>query len=214
MSPRKIILAAAASVLLLGANAYSALLVGDSNAMAGWNGTVNYDVAVAQYTMKADVDYAVYAPGQFNLSFPGSDPSSGAQFVYAYRVHNTGNSTLGTELNPDYFSVGFDPGDLPQNIGFVDLNVGQDPNPAQFIIVGGGPDYTSATWKFQPALAKQSYSEVLIYTSRNGPELENASVQGGLAVTHLLPSPVPEPGLAFAACGMAAALLMRRRVSK
>src|SRR2546426_12007332 len=105
MSPRKMILAAAAAVLLLGARAFSALLVGDANAMTGWNGTVNFDTVIAPFTMKAEVDYAVYAPGQFNLSFPGGDPSAGARYVYAYRVHNTGSSTLSTERNPGFFSV-------------------------------------------------------------------------------------------------------------
>ena len=75
MSPRKTIFAAAAAVLLTGARAFSALLVGDVNAMTGWSGTVNFDAAQAPFTMKAEVDYAVYAPGQFNLSFAGGDPS-------------------------------------------------------------------------------------------------------------------------------------------
>jgi len=214
MSPRKTILAATASVLLLGASAFGALLVGDGNAMAGFNGTTNFDAAMAGYTQKTDVDYAVYAPGNFNLSFPGGDPSGGARFVYAYRVHNTGNSVLATELNPNYLSVGFDPGDLPQDIGFLNNNVGSDPNPAQFIPIGGGPNYTSATWNFSPPIPKLAYSEVLIYTSVNRPEFDDSSIQSGIVAQKTLPSPVPEPGTALAACGMGAALLMRRRASK
>ncbi len=214
MSPRKTIFAAAAAVLLTGARAFSALLVGDVNAMTGFNGTVNFDAVQVPFTMKAEVDYAVYAPGQFNASFPGGDPSAGARFVYAYRVHNTGTSTLSTERNPGFFSVGFDPGDAAQDIGFLDLNVGSDPNPAEFIPVGGGPNYTSATWNFNPVIPKASYSEVLIFTSKNGPQMDDASVQGGVSAQRLLPSPVPEPGTALAACGMAVALLMRRRASK
>src|SRR4051812_24486240 len=55
MSPRKTILAATAAVMLLGARAFGALLVGDGNAMAGWNGTVNFDMTVATLILKAEV---------------------------------------------------------------------------------------------------------------------------------------------------------------
>ncbi len=161
MSPRKTIFAAAVAVLLLGARAFGALLVGDPNSMTGWNGTVNFDTTFSIYTVKAEVDYAVYAPGQFNLSFPGGDPSGGSHYVYAYRVHNTGSSPFSTEKNPEHFTVGLDFGDAPDvdSIGFLDLNVGVDPIASLFKPESATPDYTSATWDFATTgIPKLSYS--------------------------------------------------------
>jgi hypothetical protein len=223
MSPRRILITAAASVLLLSARAFSAILATDVNAMPGFKGTENFDTAAPPpllLSLKANVDYAVYAPGMFNLSFPGSDPSGGSHYVYAYQVLSTGTAA---SRDPAFLSVGFDPGDNAVNIGFVQ-GFGSDPIPS-FIPVGGGPDFTSATWNFNPAIPDGAASDILFYTSRQGPEYHTSSVQGG-GLTHESqpgrlnqtglpsPAPVPEPGTALAALGTVAALLIRRRASK
>ena len=39
------------------------------------------------------IDYAVYAPGQFDLSFPGEDPSHGTQYVYRYQLYDSSSPT-------------------------------------------------------------------------------------------------------------------------
>ncbi len=213
MSPRKTILIAAAAVMLCGTRAFPAILADDVNAISGFHGTEDFSTAVPPLSMMAQVDYAVYAPGMFNASFPGSDPSSGLRYVYAYRVHNTGTPGNALERDPAFLSVGFDGGELPQNMGFVDLNIGDNPNASTLIPVSG-PPYASATWNFTFPITETKYSEVLLFTSPFPPEFDDASVQGGgLATQKRLPSPVPEPGTALAACGMMAALLTRRRNS-
>jgi len=222
--PKKIVAAAAAAVLLLGTTAYSALLVGDINAMSSFNGTQEFDAPAppTSRSLKADVDYAVYAPGKFNLSFPGSDPSGGQRYVYAYRVHSTG--TIGgptLEKEPTYLSVGFDLGDIAQDITFLNLGNGADPVLTRFIAFDGSnppvAPYSSATWDFQTPIPDGQYSEVVLFTSPQPPERDDSSVLGpAVNAQRTLPSPgpVPEPGSLLAACGMVAALLVRRRAMK
>jgi MYXO-CTERM domain-containing protein len=213
MSPRKIIIAAAAAVLLFGARAYSAILATDANAMAGFKGTVDFSTVQGPFTMGAEVDYAVYAPGNFNLSFgAGSDPSNGARFVYAYQIHNTG--TIALDRDPAFFSVGFDPLDHQTDIGVLTSSAGVSPSAFAFIPVAN-PPFHSATWDFNPIIGDGQSSKIVYYTSSMGPQMDDASVQGGgLAAQRQLPSPVPEPSAALAALGMGAALLMRRRNTK
>jgi len=218
MSPRKKIFAAAAAVLLLGTRAFSAILATDVNAMAGFKGTVDFTAALPPLSMNAEVDYAVYAPGQFNLTFgSGADPSNGARFVYAYQIHNTGTVGNSLQRDPAFFSVGFDGNENPQNIGFLNIPAGDTSPSASTFIPVGSPPYASATWDFNPVIPDTKFSEILLFTSAAPPEFEDASVQGGgLSTQRRLPSPlpVPEPGSALAALGMSAALLIRRRASK
>src|SRR5688572_27381628 len=159
MSPRKMIIAAAAAVLLFGARAYSAILATDVNAMSGFKGTVDFTSVIGPLTMAAEVDYAVYAPGQFNLTFgAGADPSNGAHFVYAYQIHNTG--IIASDRDPAFLSVGFDPLDHQANIGFLNANLGLDPSAVAFIPVAN-PPFHSATWDFNPVIADGQSSEVV-----------------------------------------------------
>jgi len=219
MTPGKTFIAAAAAVLLLGTRAFSAILATDVNAMAGFKGTVDFTSLVPPpMSMRAEVDYAVYAPGQFNLTFgAGADPSNGARYVYAYQVHNTGTSTGTLERDPAFFSVGFDLDENPLDIGFLNIPAGDiAPSASKFIPIGS-PPYASATWDFNPTIPDGKFSEILLFTSAAPPEFDDASVQGGgLSTQKRLPSPlpVPEPGTALAVVGMGAALLMRRRASK
>ena len=61
--------------------------------MSGWRGnlamsgtkTRTLGGVIHTFTLNATVDYAVYAPGSFDLSFPNADPSDGTDYVYAYR---------------------------------------------------------------------------------------------------------------------------------
>jgi hypothetical protein len=219
MSPRKMMITASAAVLLLGARAFSAILATDANAMAGFQGTVDFSVTpVPLLSMNAEVDYAVYAPGQFNLTFgPGADPSNGARFVYAYQIHNTGS--ILTDRDPAYLSVGFDLSDIQQDIGFLSSSVGLSPSASAFIPIANPPS-TSATWDFNPAISDDTgpntgWSKIVYFTSALPPEFDDASVQGGgLASQKRLPSPVPEPTTMMGLVSIGAALLMRRRATK
>jgi hypothetical protein len=91
---------------------------------------------------------------------------------------------------------------------------GDDPSSSSFI-PAGGPPFNSATWNFTTAIPDAHYSEILLFTSAFPPEFYDASVQGGgLSKQSRLPSPVPEPGTALAACGIMGAFLIRRRNTK
>ena len=215
MSPRKtIILAAAAAAMLCGTKAYSAILATDANALPGFHGTEDFSTAIGSLSMKGEVDYAVYAPGQFKLTFgPGSDPSSDKRYVYAYQMHNTGGTG---DRDLGFLSVGFDQ-NSPAKFNPTDLGMllvgdhGDDPNSFSFIPVAG-PPFNSATWNFTTPIPDAHFSEVLLFTSQYPPAFYDSSVQGGgLSKQQRLPSPVPEPGTALAACGMGMAFLIRRR---
>jgi len=211
MSPRKTMLLAAATAMLFSTKAFSAILATDANAISGFHGTQDFSTAIGTLTMKGEVDYAVYSPGKFGLTFgAGADPSGGARYVYAYELHNTGGVA---DRDLGFLSIGFDGpgGSNPQNISFLNNNLGDDPSASTFIPVGG-PPFTSATWNFATAIPDGHLSEVLLFTSPFAPAFFDASVQGGgLSKQGRLPSPVPEPGTALVAGGMSLALLIRRR---
>jgi hypothetical protein len=179
-------------------------LATDGNAMPNWQGTLNLDGTNAGKNIHVKVEYAVYAPGPgFNSSFPGLDPSTGAKYVYAYQLFNTGATTDEKIMS---FSVGLDgdnfelPGDI-RNIN----------NPAPVgvnaTITPIGLHSTSAVWSYLPFPAGSGYivpgssgtsrSKILLFTSPCDPELDNTTVVGtnNVAATALdsLPSPVPEP---------------------
>src|SRR4051812_44653540 len=82
------------------------------NALGGFSGTALFNAAQLGLTFSASVDYAVYAPGQFNLTFPGQDPSAGSQFVYAYQLSNVG---LATQRPIQSLSVGIGSGQPHSN---------------------------------------------------------------------------------------------------
>jgi len=217
MSPRKTLVLAAAAAMLCSTKAFSAILATDANAVSGFHGTQDFSTSIGTLSMKGEVDYAVYAPGKFKLTFgAGSDPSGDKRYVYAYQLHNTGGTT---DRDLGFLSVGFDAagpgGSNPTDIGMLLVgDHGDDPSSFSFI-PAGGPPFNSATWNFANTLPDAHYSEILLFTSPYSPEFYDASVQGGgLSKQSRLPSPVPEPGSALAACGMIGALLIRRRNSR
>ena len=96
--------------------AYSSAALGDvlpndpnayNDGTTDWRGTVPFDNVVSfghtTFSLSSDVDYAVYAPGKFDLSFgSAADPSNGSQYVYAYQLFDVGGNQ-----NVTAFSVGF-----------------------------------------------------------------------------------------------------------
>ena len=183
----------------------------DGNAIAGYHGT-SAPFFSSQFgtSISASVEYAVYAPGQFNTSFgAGADPSAGTQFVYAYQLFNTGDSA--TSLALTAITVGLNTGNQGANIGslpIVNGNYGQLPNSASF----SGSPATSARWFYNPtSLPLGAASQVLLFTSPHGPTFKTSSVQGGgLGASQPLPTPVPEPGtIALAILGCAGLLAAR-----
>ena len=92
--------------------AQAGILAGDPNAMVGWDGSVSLSATYSPYSLSAVVDYAVYAKGSFDQSFPGSDPSNGACYVYAYQFFN---SEPASTVSIKQFSVGLNGHDQVAN---------------------------------------------------------------------------------------------------
>jgi len=209
-----------ALLVSLAGSAVAGPLPTDPNAMAGWKSTSSFLASNGGFTLKVNVEYAVYAPGMFGssvaLGIPGAiDPSGGTNYVYAYEALNQGTGTaLMTSL-----SVGLDPGALPSGIGndAVSPELGTAPNLSQFIPVGVNPP-SSAKWSYTTtSLGPGNHSDILFFTSPFGPKMILASMVGGHATfaSSALPTPLPEPASAvlsaLAALGMLAAHCVRRR---
>ncbi|MGH7179487.1 MAG: hypothetical protein ACREJC_19075 [Tepidisphaeraceae bacterium] len=218
---RMLAAAALCGISLLGASASAGILASDGNAIAGFHGSKPFAAAVGPLSFNASVDYAVYSPGTFTTTFgAGSDPSAGAQYVYAYQMTNTGTTA---QRAPDFLTVGFNGDQQPANIEALPNifgDYGVDPiNPSTFI--PAAPPYTSANWNYNnatPLLPSGISSEILLYTSPNPPGFYNSSVKAGALVNTLpgalgLPSPIPEPTGAALAVLSGALLGMRRRRS-
>jgi hypothetical protein len=192
------VLGMAVSVMFSGGSiAQAGLLSANSGgALPAFTGTQFFNDNFSGFTVSANVDYAVFAPGAFGVAFPGLDPSGGTDYVYAYQIEN-----LDTDISK--FTVGLD-GDEPLGaIGSI-ADVGAvDPSAALY--VGAGP--TSSAWDFASGtLASGQSSAVLIFTSAAAPELHSATVAAAWNNSHDLPSPLPEPAsLTLLALGAGAA---------
>jgi hypothetical protein len=175
------------SVLVLTSLA-SGEIATDPNGMSQWQGIKEFK----KLYLDANVQYCVYAPGQFNLSYPAwDDPTDGLQYVYTYQIYNNITRT-GTKPYISYFSVGISGADeQADNIGYlIDDPNHKDPN--HFDLAG-----TKAGWFFDasPYLAYDSISDILYFTSPFSPELDTSTVSGGIysCTRNDLPSPNPEP---------------------
>jgi len=184
-------------------------IAGDVAAMPAWQGTQQFYATSGVETLQVDVEYAVYAPGNYSLS--GTDPSGGTQFVYAYQVFNDllGNAPVST------FSVGLDPTANVANIGS-DAGSGTLGGTAPTASAFSGTPPTSAVWYFylntiDPPPTNE-HSAVLLFTSPYGPKWAPASVlNSGLSNKQNLPSPLPEPATVMLMLAGSAVALLRRR---
>ncbi len=199
--------------------AQAGILVGDTNAMAGWDGYVTLSNSSHSHTLNGTVDYAVYAPGAFDLSFPGSDPSNNTAYVYAYEFFNTTSTSTEKILN---FSVGLHGGGPVANQGYLTPPAGPSGNPSD---VPGPITSTAAVWYYSSPnyVGVGQNSEVLIFTSPCAPEWDTVALSGNYSVGANLPtngipaqgngvpSPTPEPA-AMLLLAMAAGLLGLRGI--
>ena len=206
---------AVAACMVSGQGAQAGLLSSNSGgAIPGYTGSILFsgdsftDYGIYQdpinmipYSVSANVDYAVFAPGAFGVAFPGQDPSGGTEYVYAYQIEN-----LDTDISK--LTVGLD-GDEPLGtVGFLATGL-TDPTASSFI--GAGP--TSAAWDFTVpgALTNGNSSAVLIFTSAAAPEWDTATVAAAWSNTQNLPSPVPEPAsLGLIAVGLGLVSIRRK----
>lgn len=190
-------------VLLAAGAADGGMLATDANGMSAWRGTQAY--YAEQYSVVShdtQVDYCVYTPGDFSMSFPG-EAVPADRYVYAYQVTDLVEGLI------TRFSVGLD--DDEQAAGIAAIAGTGDVSPSNSAFAA-----KTAGWDFNPSIEAPgtSSSLVLYYTSPFSPEEHNASTTGkyGWGDTHPLPSPTPEPAtLALFGGAMAYCLGLRRR---
>jgi hypothetical protein len=188
--------------------AQASLLSSDPLAMAAWRGTQTFYAADDVYTLNVTVDYAVYAPGQY----PGTDPSVGADYVYAYEIFNTLNPA---SVEVIMLTVGLAPGSGARYAGATSGPPGQ--------LGGTSPGGTVPPWRIGATSARWYFSFntvdygedsfTLRFTSPYGPRWMTGSVDdGGLSADVPLPSPMPEPAtMALLGIGSAMMVAVRRR---
>ncbi|MDD5134711.1 MAG: hypothetical protein PHP01_04815, partial [Phycisphaerae bacterium] len=142
-------------------------LYNDPAAMAGFTGTTTFNLSQASSILNVDVEYAVFAPGQYG----GDDLSGGGAYIYAYQIFNNSASNVAV----DFFSVGI-PGDSGIDIVYTDTNYGTsggiDPLAFQF------PQ--SAGYMFmRQSLNPGQNSSVLLFSSDYLPTTGFGAVSGG-----------------------------------
>ena len=212
---------AALLVAWLAGIANAGLLTADPNALPGFQGTSTFIGTSGAFTLHADVDYAVYAPGAFDtsaaLGFPAAaDPSGGTEFVYAYQIFNDGPAGSTIALN---LSVALLPGAIPagsHRIGDAPgTPAGGVPPDSALFIPGTDPEH-NAKWSYNSGLPLGSNSDILLFTSPRGPTFVTSGMQGGhtTIAAASLPSPIPEPATAILAVLAAVCLLAIRRAAR
>ncbi|HEY4308650.1 MAG TPA: PEP-CTERM sorting domain-containing protein [Pirellulales bacterium] len=211
-------IAAALSLACFATIAVAGPLPLNPDAIPGFSGTSTVASGlIAGKTLNASIDYAVFAPGQFNAYFgPGADPSNGTQYVYAYELTNTG-ATANVSRSANLLTVDLLPASLAQNIGYLPVangNYGTLPSGSSF---ADSPP-SSSRWSFSaPVIGLGGVSQIVLFTSPEPPTRGTAAVVGGglqatTTVPNYVPTPIPEPStfVLMAIAGSALALIRRR----
>ena len=153
--------------------------------IGAYTGTTTFHLSNGTSNLNVDVEYAVYAPGQYT----GNDISGGSDYIYAYQIFS---KSPASNVAVDFFSVGI-------LIGSGINAVGTD---ATFGTLGGVNPLAfnfpqSAGYMFiYSALQPGQYSTVLLFSSDYSPTMGFGTVSGGgLGGMGILPTPslIPEP---------------------
>jgi len=191
------------------------------NAIPGWyaNEPIHFTEDSNEEVVDGSIDYAVYAPGNFNLSFPGQDPSGGSEYVYRYQLHNNAGTSTDYMKKLTVGLVGLVAITDAANCEWIEPNTGPypsggvAPSASQVGIIGDPP--TSAIWGYKASapISPGSDSKMLIFTSPYSPTFQVASVLSQSLINHRVdnggnqynwwegqlpsPDPVPEPSSLF-----------------
>lgn len=188
-----------------------------------WHGSVNVVGAAFGDTLTAVVDWAVFAPGDFqnyldSQAIAQVDPTSPLDMTYVYQIHSVTFADPGIDI----MTVGLEPIDGRGTLSapsFVPTGAANEKSPT-----GGSDNNTSMVWSFAGnELLPGDSSSLLLFTSPYAPEYDFLAVASGLAaqpVSPLVPSPgnrlgpgIPEPGTLVLALTCGLLLLAKRRFS-
>jgi hypothetical protein len=146
-----------------------------------WHGAVSIAGAAFGDTVVANVDWAVFEHGRFQLylnseGIPQLDPSAAGEVVYVYQISSVTSASPGI----DTLTVGVDSGDGRGTVSapsFVPTGLPISKSPT-----GGGDNTTSMAWFFDGSeLLVDDVSDLLVFTSPFLPEFDFLQVNSGLA---------------------------------
>ncbi len=159
LNAKRVLCAGTVLLLLLVGTSSAGPLPTDPNAIPRWQGTAAFTGTTGGFTLKTEVDYAVYAPATLSplFNFDNSaalggpaafDPGAGTQYVYAYEINNDPTGTA-IALN---LSVGLLSGSVITSSANIDDDPvspagGLAPNFDQFIPTSNNPK-TNAKWSW------------------------------------------------------------------
>jgi len=168
-----------------------------------WLGSVAYNRTTLTNTIQGTLEYAVFAPGQFQNFLidtlggpPPFDPAPG-EVVYAYQLIDVTAATPGVSN----ISVGLDVIDIPGTVSppsFAPTGAGNEQAPSL-----GEYNGTSMVWRFMDNPATGGVDErintgeqspILIFSSAYLPELDNLTINSGIAGTPSYYDSVPSIG--------------------
>lgn len=187
-----------------------------------WHGSVNITGAAFGDTINAEVDWAAFGPGKFQLylnsqSIAQVDPSGPNEVIYVYQITSVSAATPGV----DTLTVGVDSTDGRGVVlapSFVPAGGASEKSPSS-----GGDNTTSMAWFFNgPGLLAGDTSSLLVFSSPFAPEFDFLQVNSGLAgapVSPLVASPsdrlfqfdIPEPTSLALALACSALVLCGRK---
>jgi hypothetical protein len=190
-----------------------------------WHGSVSIAGAAFGDTVVAEVDWAAFGPGKFQLflndnGYPGADPSGPNEVLYVYQIVSVTAASPGI----DTLTVGLDaadgrgassaPDDVPIGVA------------GEKVPTGGGDNTTSMAWFFDGnELHVGNTSSLLVFSSPFGPEFDFLQVSSGLAgpvVSPLVASPsdrlfefdVPEPSSLVLGLLLSVGIFARKRPAR
>jgi hypothetical protein len=155
-----------------------------------WHGSVTVAAveAFTGNTLAADIDWAAFGPGKFQLYLNGEgiaqlDPSAPGEVIYVYQITSVNAANPGI----DALTVGLDAGDGRGTVSapsFVPTGAALEQSPT-----AGGDQTTSMAWFFEGTeLNVGDNSSLLVFTSPFAPEFDFLLVNSGLAAQ--FPSPL------------------------
>lgn len=182
------------------------------------SGTTSFTGPSTTGILDVDVDWAVFAPGDFAAAggvfsvFSGFSAPSPTDYIYAYQIYNKGAANGGTsDTNLSSLNINFGTSGTISSLGYdADFDsAGDDVNAT--LAIAFPP--TASFLFYMPSLGVNQYSVVLLLASPQAPVMSDISsvIDGGLGINGQLPAPVPSPAAAaLGLIGLAFLCLNRR----